>query len=223
MILFTLCFILATQIWGFRARRNAQISVVSRRFGYGMLVLYLIYVAYFLYPSNFSWEISLPLQVCDLLIPISAIALINSNRQARSLQYFCAFTLAGQAILTPAGNQDPASFRFWLYWIIHAGIYSSALFDLTVKRYTPKISDLFQVLIINIIYAILIVPLNIAFNWNYGFLGNSKPNAPTVIDLLGPWPQRIFIILLIAITSQILMYLPWAVYQVCVGKKQGQN
>lgn len=212
MMIFTLCIIIITQILGFRSRQSGTLSSSSQILGICMFALWLIYNAYYFYPGNFSWEVSLPLHVCDLLGPISAIALISSNRKARAVLYFCALTLATQAIITPIGNQDPEAFRFWLYWLLHAGIISLSVFDLIVRHYKPNIKDLHQVFFFDIAYAVLITPFNIAFCWNYGYLGNSKPDTPTVIDFLGPWPERIFSIILIAIALQTLMYLPWLIY-----------
>lgn len=214
MLLFTLLVIVLIQILAYSASRNNRVNQLSHRLGYCMLVLYIIYLVYFFIPNNFSWAISLPLQVCDLLIPVSAIALISSQRDARSIQYFSAFILAGQAIITPAGDQNPQSFRFWLYWIIHAGIYSSAIFDLTIMRYTPYFRDICRVFLFNIIYISIVFPLNIIFNWNYGFLGASKPNASTIIDVLGPWPQRVPLMIALAFLSQALMLVPWSMHRI---------
>jgi hypothetical integral membrane protein (TIGR02206 family) len=218
MLLFTLLVIVVIQILGYSASRHNRVNQLSHRLGYGMLILYIIYLAYFLAPSNFSWGISLPLQVCDLLIPVSAIALISSQRDARSIQYFCGFILAGQAIVTPAGDQNPQSFRFWLYWIIHAGIYSSAIFDLIVMKYTPYFRDICRVFLFNIIYISIVFPLNILFNWNYGFLGASKPEASTIIDIMGPWPQRVPLMIALAFLSQALMLVPWSMHRIITKK-----
>ena len=178
-------------------------------FGFSMSVIWIIYNAYYFHPSNFEWRTSLPLHVCDLLGPISSIALITSNKNARALLYFCAIPFAAQAIITPTGNQDPNTLRFWLYWLLHAGIISSSIFDLTLRGYRPTQKDFVRVLFVDTLYVVMITPFNILFDWNYGYLGASKPDTPTDLDLLGPWPERIGVMLLVAALLQCLMYLPW--------------
>jgi len=221
MILFTLCIIAFLQVWGFRARRSGALQSTSKTLGVAMLALWLGYNAYYFYPGNFSWGVSLPLHVCDILGPISAIALISSNRQSRALLYFCGLTLAGQAVATPTGNQSPEALRFWLYWLLHAGIISFSVFDLTVRGYKPHISDLRWVVFFDMAYAVLVTPLNIAFGWNYGYLGDHRPDAATAVDVLGPWPARIIIMVLVAVVLQMAMYLPWLVYRNLIKKNGG--
>lgn len=214
MVLLSLSIVMVAQYWGYKSKKAETLQRTSKRIGIGMLLLWLIYNAYYFYPSNFRWETSLPFHVCDLLGPIAAIALFSSYRLPRAVLYFCGLTLAGQALLTPTGNQDPATLRFWLYWLLHAGIISVFLFDLTIRAYRPSFIDLRQVLYFDLAYAVLISPLNIAFNWNYGYLGNSKPDVPTIVDFLGPWPERILAMLLLAGLVQAAMYLPWMVVRI---------
>lgn len=187
--------------------RTGWLSVekCSTGFGWLMWVLWIGYNIYYFYPSNFDWQKSLPLHVCDLLGPISAVALLTSRRLVRSLLFFSAIPFALQAIATPTGNQDPATLRFWLYWLLHAGILSASMFDFFVRDYSPKIRDLGNAIVVDLCYAAAIVPLDVAFSWNYGYLGPSKPDTTTALDFLGPWPARIVSIIAVAVLLQTMM------------------
>jgi len=55
----------------------------------------------------------------------------------------------------------------------------------------------------------LVLPLDIAFGWNYVFVGPSKPQVRTIVDLLAPWPERLGLIALIAAAAMALVLLPW--------------
>jgi uncharacterized membrane protein YwaF len=54
-----------------------------------------------------------------------------------------------------------------------------------------------------------IVPINVLAGWNYGYLGNAKPDVATGIDLFGPWPGRVVLMVAAVACIQTAMYLPW--------------
>jgi hypothetical integral membrane protein (TIGR02206 family) len=211
MILFVVLVILGIVALGVWGRRADRVPGTSKVVGAAVLGVWLLYNVYYFHPAIFRWDTSLPLHVCDMLGLLSAIALIVPKRFARAVLYFTAIPLAGQAILTPAGNQDPATLRFWLYWTLHAGILGASVYDLVIRRYVPAIRDYVAVLCVDVVYVLVIVPIDILFGWNYGYLGDAKPDAPTAIDVLGPWPQRVFLIFFIVIIIQAIMLIPWRV------------
>jgi len=213
MILLVLTLIGVTLLLGASARRKGRTESASKILGYGVLALWVGYNVYYFTPTVFRWDTSLPLHVCDLLGVIAALALIWRNSTARALLYFCALALAIQAIITPTGNQSPASLRFWLYWLLHACILAASIYDIAIVGFRPQLKDLRTALIADIAYVAVIVPLNIATGWNYGYLGNAKPDVATAVDLFGPWPARIVFMLLAVAGIQLLMYVPWGVRQ----------
>jgi uncharacterized membrane protein YwaF len=58
-------------------------------------------------------------------------------------------------------------------------------------------------------YVAIILPLDLAFGWNYGFVGPSKPEVLTLVDALGPWPERLALIVLLVAGAMALALLPW--------------
>jgi len=211
MVLMVIAVVVASVSSARVAMRRSDLQSNLRWQGLLMLLLWSVYNAYYFTPSRFTWHTSLPLHVCDILGPVSAIAIATSNRMARTALYFCGVVLAGQAVVTPTGDQDPAQLRFWLYWMLHAGIIALSMLDLLVLQYRPKVRDYLQALGFDLAYATAIVPINIWFGWNYGYLGNDVPGVTTAISFLGPWPLRIATILLAAAVLQGLMLLPWLI------------
>ncbi len=183
-----------------------------------MLATWIAYNVYYFHPAIFDWKVSLPLHVCDLLGLVSAAALATNSRTARAILYFCAIPLAGQALVTPSGNQDPNTLRFWLYWLLHGGIIAFSIFDMAARHFQPTWADLRRVLILDVFYALIVTPANMAFNWNYGYLGNSLPASNSILDFLGPWPQRILVVLILVGTLQFLMFVPWIFYRLTKNK-----
>lgn len=213
MVLFVIVLTIVISIAGIRLKRSGHLQLFSGWFGVLLSGLWITYNIYYFLPANFRFDTSLPLHVCDFMAIIASISLIKPNRKTSALLYFCALALTGQAIITPTGNQDPATFRFWLFWFLHAGIISAAIYDLIVRNYRPIFKDFLFVIGCDLLYVALILPLDIIFEWNYGFIGNIKPDTPTIIDALGPWPQRVVWMVGLVIIVQLIMYLPWKWYK----------
>jgi len=212
MLLFVIFVASSISITGRRARRNGYLNKFSMWFGICLFALWIVYNIYNFLPANFRIDESLPLHACDMLAIIASLSLVKANRKTSALLYFCALSLAGQAIITPNGNQDPATFRFWLFWLLHAGIISASIYDLVVRKYRPAFKDFLCAILCLVMYAAVILPVNIAFDWNYGFIGNSKPDVPTVIDTLGPWPLRLLWMFFLVVIVLFIMYLPWKLF-----------
>jgi len=60
-------------------------------------------------------------------------------------------------------------------------------------------------------YFALILPFDLAFGYNYGYVGKSRPDQPSLIDVLGPWPQRLVAIILLVSGAMLLLLIPWEV------------
>jgi uncharacterized membrane protein YwaF len=55
----------------------------------------------------------------------------------------------------------------------------------------------------------IVLPLDLAFDWNYGFVGPGKPEARSIVDALGPWPERLAVIFALVAGVMALLLLPW--------------
>lgn len=206
MLIFVAVVSAVVIIIGHFSVKNKTLKTTSRMLSFVIISIWFIYNIYYFHPRIFKWELSLPIQVCDFLSPIASIILVlPSFRFGRSVLFLSAIPLAGQAVLTPTGDQDPTTYRFWLFWTLHASIIAISLFDVIVRRFLPKFKDFALVLLFDLGYIVLILPLNIKFDWNYGYIGNALPEGDTLIGLLGSWPDRILFIFLLVIGAQGIM------------------
>lgn len=174
--------------------------------GWSIAAIWIAYNIYYFSPQVFNWSVSLPLHVCDILGPISAVALVARNKWAQSILAISAVPFAIQAVLTPTGVQDPSAPRFWLYWLLHAGILTAFTFNLFVYRFRPALHDLWFNFKLLTAYIAVILPLNILLDWNYGYIGQNKPGEVTALDLFGTWPLRIVPMVIIAMALQTIMF-----------------
>jgi uncharacterized membrane protein YwaF len=60
-----------------------------------------------------------------------------------------------------------------------------------------------------VFYVLVVLPVDLVTGWNYGFVGPSSPEVPSIVDFLGPWPQRLALIVAISAGAMFLLYLPW--------------
>jgi len=213
MIILVVVLAASISVAGTRVKHVGYLKQFSIWFGISLFCLWIVYNIYYFLPVNFKINVSLPLHACDILAVIAALALLKPSRKTSSLLYFCALALAGQAIITPIGNQDPMTFRFWLFWLLHAGIISTSIYDLVVRKYRPIFKDFLFVVACAFIYVAIILPVNVIFGWNYGYIGNQTPDSTTILDVLGAWPQRLIWMFAIIFVIQFIMYLPWCLFK----------
>ncbi len=168
---------------------------------------------YWLLPSNFSKEHSWPLHLCDLGSIIAPIAIITARRRWRALLYYWGIGLSAWGFLTPDLKDGPGRIGFWLFWATHASVVGSALYDLIARRFRPGWAEWRIASAGGLLYVLLILPINLIFGFNYGYLGRALPGQPTIIDALGPWPGRVFILPAGVLLLFVGMTLPWVIHR----------
>lgn len=151
-------------------------------------------LVYWLLPARFDIKESLPLQLCDLACIVAAVAMLTRQRWAHTLLFFWGIGLSTQAFITPTLKFYPGHMEFWLFWLVHLSIVGSAIYLLVVRRYRPTIRDLALAIATSLAWLACMLVLNHILGSNYGYVANTHPDRPTVIDTLGPWPQRVFIL-----------------------------
>jgi len=194
-----------------RRHRDTAAEIVQRRalaaFALGAWVVSYVWLNW-----NGINPATLPLQVCGLLGLVAPLALLTGNRWLRATLYFSAFTLTIQAFIQPILVLGPVTLEFWRFWLLHSLILCCAVYDLIVLRFRPGWSDVARACVMSAVYVALIVPVNLMIGTNYGFVGNPPDQAqPPVIALLGPWPERIVVLMALVFFGYLLAMLPWVV------------
>jgi hypothetical integral membrane protein (TIGR02206 family) len=205
-------FMAALAILGARWRRDhPRRERILRSAWAASIILFALWTAlWWLLPRNFDIQVSLPLHICDLAMPLAAAAMLTSIRWLRALLYFWAIGLSTQAFVTPILAAGVAEMTYWLFWLGHTQIVGSAIYDIAARNFRPTVRDLATSVAISLAYLAIIFPVDWAFSLNYGYVGPVAPDG-TIVTALGPWPQRVPIIAALAIAAMILAWLPWAV------------
>ena len=153
----------------------------------------------------------LPLHLCSVMVWVSAFMLLKENYALYEYIYFLGIGAATQALLTPdAGIYGFPHFRFWQTMISHGTIVASAVYMTVVEGYRPHWRSLVRVFVFGNVYMLLVSLVNWLLGSNYMFIAR-KPDTPSLIDVLGPWPWYILSLEGIALVVCLLLYLPFAI------------
>lgn len=196
-------------IYGKRGER--QQKTTAQILGVAGIGIWVMSGVYYSIPPQLKPEESLPIQACDLLALITAITMLRPTRLLRAVTYFGAFGLTLQAFITPVIDTGPDTFKFYVFWLLHASIVFCALFDLIVRGFRPNAKDLGLAVGFWAVYGAIMIILNWSTGWYYGYLGPTIPkNAEgTILKYLGPWPVRPVSIFALAGFLFTLLWLPW--------------
>jgi hypothetical integral membrane protein (TIGR02206 family) len=153
---------------------------------------------------------TLPLQMCHLAALAAGLYFAAGWAWLRPVLYFWGLALTTQACITPTLTEGPGRPEFWFFWLTHGIIVAAAVYALAVDGYRPAWRDYGAACAAGVAYVAVAVAVNVTLGANYGFLGNVRPELPTIIDFLGPWPERIAVIMLIVAAAMAILMLPWA-------------
>jgi uncharacterized membrane protein YwaF len=85
------------------------------------------------------------------------------------------------------------------------------MYLLVAMRFRPRWEDFRTAVAASLIYAAVVIGLDAAFGWNYGFLGKELLRTRNVLDYLGPWPVRPALISLLGLVMLAALYGAWLI------------
>jgi hypothetical integral membrane protein (TIGR02206 family) len=196
---------------GRRVRDTPRERAFGRVVATAILAFWLGYVAFDVAGGRFDARRSLPLELCDFVAVIAAWVFVTRRRLLYALAYFWGLALSTQALLTPDLVGGPYTLGFWAFWMYHAFVVGAGVYVVAVRGFRPTWRDLVAAGALGIVYAAALFAIDAAFDVNYSYLGRSTPDRPTLLDVLGPWPMRVAVIVALALVAMTLLWIPWAV------------
>jgi hypothetical integral membrane protein (TIGR02206 family) len=224
---FLLLFVIASKRLSESPRRKAYAFSLAILIAVQQTLLYIWYTA----AGEWSLEITLPIQLCDLSIFLSIIALLlkdklkdgrisKTRRTVSELLYFWGLGGATQAILTPdMGYYTFPHFIYYQFFLSHLLILLAGLYMILVEKYYPTFRSVVKTFVITNIYAAVIIPINYLINGNYLFL-RYKPIGGSILDFLGPWPWYILELEGVAFLLFMILYAPFALIRLNKSRKK---
>lgn len=196
---------------GVRWRGSRQVRLFERLTAVVLFIAWLLTMVLGALPPRYYIGGALPLQMCDLTGLFAPLVLFTSSRPLRTLLYFWGLGLSVNAVITPTLGDGPATIDFWLFWVMHAGIVGVAVYDLVARRYRPTLRDTLFAMAMCALWLDVVLAVDLSLGVNYGYVGRTTPSIPTPIDHLGPWPARVYKMILAVFLLFSSMWIPWGI------------
>jgi len=189
-------------------KQSEQIQILTGNVSASSISLTVIFGSILnIYKPDFNYQEDLPLHLCSFLALI--IPVLSFTRKYIYYEILFFLILAGtlQSLITPS-EYNFLNFTFFRYWFVHSGLVIFMLYATFIYKMRPTLKSVFKSFIGMQVYMIIMFIINYMLGSNY-FYTNRKPNATTLLDVFGEWPQYIFVVELIVIPFFLLIYLPF--------------
>jgi hypothetical integral membrane protein (TIGR02206 family) len=152
----------------------------------------------------------LPLDLCDVVLWLTVLALVTRRQWVLEVVYFLGLAGSGMALLTPDVSAAFPSYVATKFFVAHGGVVAAILYLVFTGALRPRPGAWWRVFLYVNVYAAVIALFNARYGTNYMYL-REKPQAGSLLDLLGPWPWYILVLEAIGAVAFVLVYLPYAI------------
>jgi hypothetical integral membrane protein (TIGR02206 family) len=191
----------AALVWIGHRQSESQARLLGRILGALTAVVYGPGLVYSVLPPTIAD--SVPLRLTDLATATAAYALWSQRHWAFALTYYWGLVLSTQALISPVlYAPDFPSYEFLWFWAIHLLVVWAAIYLTWGRGMRPRWRSYRIAVITTLVWAAVTLTFNTIAGTNYGFL-NRKPDTPTLLDVLGPWPVYL-------VTGGTLIVIIWA-------------
>ena len=147
----------------------------------------LIWYAYDFHSGALRFPDGLPLQLCDVTLWATVLALFTLSPLVFEIAYFAGLAGSGMALLTPDLWAPLMSYTTIYFFVAHGLIVACPLVLLWSKQARLCPRSVWRVFAALNAYAAVIGIFNAIFKTNYMYLCN-KPASASILNFLGPWP-----------------------------------
>lgn len=150
----------------------------------------------------------IPLQLCDVAELTAAYALWSRKQWAFALAFFWGLVLSSQALITPdVGGPDFPAHGFLTFMGLHLLVVWTPIYLAWGRGMRPTWGSYRFAVKATLVWAAFTFTFNVLAGTNYGYL-NRKPEAASLMDVLGPWP--VYPIVEILVVSGVWALMTWA-------------
>lgn len=173
---------------------------------------YFAYAIYLAATVGLPWERALPFQLCDWAMIAIVVALLTGRERWLEVAYFWGIGGTAQAILTPDLKHAFPDIRFLSFFVAHSGIVVGIAFVMVMRGFRPRFSSVWRTFAWSELYFAVTMAVDLITGVNYGYLLH-KPEASSLLSILSDWrPLYLFQMHLLALLFYLLLYAPFAVY-----------
>jgi hypothetical integral membrane protein (TIGR02206 family) len=197
-------------VFGLRRHFTPTSKRIFRRILAGILLFsQTSFILWLIYIREFSFTTALPLHMCSLFIVLSAFMLLFRSYKIYEFSYFLGTGGAVYALITPdIGFYNFPHFLPVQTMIAHGCLLLAQIYMTAVEGFRPDWRSLRKVYLGVLIYSTIVIVINTIIGSNYLFFA-FKPDFPSLLDYMGPWPWYILGIQFIGAATCFLLYLPF--------------
>jgi hypothetical integral membrane protein (TIGR02206 family) len=156
--------------------------------------------------GNWDKSHSIPLELCSISLILSILLLLSKKMFIYEILLFTSLLGASQAIFTPSLHYDFPHFRFFHFFYTHLMTIWVSLYFTWVKGYRPTLWSVLKLFVfLNVLMPIILI-INHLVDGNYMYL-SQKPDNPSLLDVLGPYPWYIVSMEGLLITLSLIVWL----------------
>ncbi|MEW6405246.1 MAG: TIGR02206 family membrane protein [Chloroflexota bacterium] len=201
-----LSFVYFRRMWGEGEQKIFRYTVATL-----LIINELGLHAWIAYWGLWNIQTMLPLHMCSVFVWLTGYMLYTRNYRIYELAYFLGIGGAMQALLTPdAGPYGFPHYRAFQTFFAHGVLFMVPIYMTVVEGFRPTLASLKRVFIWTNIYMVPVFFLNLAIGSNYLFIGY-KPDFPTLLDALAPWPWYIPELEIIGLAILSTLYIPFLI------------
>lgn len=167
-----------------------------------------IWYIYRIRTEGFRFPEGLPLNLCDVMLWVTVVAVYTLKPLAFEAAYYAGLTGMGMALLTPDLWAPLLSYPTIYFFSAHGTAIAAILMLVWAKLAAPRPGSWWKILAILNVYAAVIGLFDAIFKTNYMYLCE-KPAAASLLDYFGPWPYYLIPAELVAVVLFWLLWLPF--------------
>ncbi|MBI2441898.1 MAG: TIGR02206 family membrane protein [Lentisphaerae bacterium] len=168
----------------------------------------LIWYGHVLRSGLFRFPDALPLDLCDLVLWLTVLALFTRRSWSFELSYYWGLAGTSMAVLTPDLSGAFLSYANLKFFLAHGGVVMAILFLTWSRQARPRSGSLWRAFLLLNGYVLLMALFNALFKTNYLYLC-AKPQAVSLLDYCGPWPWYLLAADGLALLLFTLLWLPF--------------
>ena len=150
----------------------------------------------------------LPIELCDLTLYLTLIALFTLGPAVFELAYYFALAGTAMALLTPDLWEAFPSIATVQFFVAHGLVVAGVLYLVWSRLARPRRGSVLRAMLALNVWAAFDGAFDWLFKTNYMYL-RAKPAHASLLDLLGPWPWYIVCTEGVALGLFLLLNLPF--------------
>jgi hypothetical integral membrane protein (TIGR02206 family) len=163
---------------------------------------------YMTFHGQLTFPSQLPLDLCDVTLYLTVIALLTLSPAVFDVAYYSALAGTSMALLTPDLWENFPSLSTVQFFIGHGLVVSAVLYLVWSRQARPRRGSVARAMLALNLLAAFDGVFNGIFKTNFMYL-RTKPASASLLDLFGPWPWYIVAGEGVAFVLLLLLYLPF--------------